>query len=61
MNPNKVKRNRLLTLTDLPNIGPALAELLRTIDVHAVSDLVGRDPFAMYDTLCKTTATRQDR
>jgi hypothetical protein len=60
MNPEKVARNRVKQLTDLPNIGKAMAEDLRMLGIVEPAQLVGRDPFAMYASLCEKTASRQD-
>lgn len=34
MNPTKVKRDTLSQLTDLPNVGKAIAEDLRKLEIH---------------------------
>lgn len=47
-------------LEDLPNVGPAIAKDLRRIGVLEPESLVGRDPFAMYDELCRVTGQRHD-
>jgi len=60
MNPNKVDRTRVATLTDLPNIGPACAKDLRLLGIDRPSQLVGRNPFEMYRLLCEKTASRHD-
>lgn len=60
MNPNKVDRSRLVTLTDLPNIGPACAHDLRLLGIHEPSQLVGQRPFEMYEKLCTKTGSRHD-
>lgn len=60
MNPAKVDRARLATLTDLPNIGPACAQDLKLLGIDHPSQLVGRCPFQMYDMLCKKTGLRHD-
>lgn len=60
MNPAKVIRERVQALTDLPNIGPAMAADLRLLGIHAPTQLIGRDPYAMYDELCAQTQTRHD-
>lgn len=60
MNPAKVRRDRLLTLTDLPNIGPAMAQDLRLLGFERPEQLAGQDPQALYDRLCVLTAARQD-
>jgi hypothetical protein len=60
MNPAKVKREQLRTLTDLPNVGPSIAEDLRKLGFQVPQDLVGRDPYQMYDSLCHVTGVRHD-
>jgi hypothetical protein len=60
MNPAKVDRNRLLALTDLPNIGPAMAEDFRLLGIDDPSQLADRDPFQLYKQLCEITASRHD-
>lgn len=60
MNPAKVDRSWLNHLQDLPNIGPAMAWDLRQLGFQTPDDLVGQDPYAMYERLCKITGVRQD-
>lgn len=60
MNPAKVRRDQLHQLTDLPNIGPAMARDLRLLGISRPDQLVGRDPVAMYDELARATASHQD-
>lgn len=60
MNPSKVDRTRVVALTDLPNIGPACAEDLRLLGIDRPSQLVGKNPFQMYQMLCEKTGQRQD-
>ncbi|MQR02438.1 helix-hairpin-helix domain-containing protein [Glaciimonas soli] len=60
MNPNKVDRNHLNKLTDLPNVGKAGAEDLRLIGIHEPSDLVGKNSYEMYEKLCEKTGMRHD-
>ena len=47
-------------LEDLPNVGPAIAEKLRRIDVAEPADLIGRDPYALFEELCARTGERCD-
>ena len=47
-------------LEDLPNIGPAIAAKLRAIDIDIPSDLVGRDPYEIFDELNARTDTPHD-
>ena len=60
MHPDKVDRTRLRALTDLPNIGPACAWDLQLLGILTPGQLVGRNPFEMYETLCAKTGTRHD-
>lgn len=60
MNPSKVRRDRLLALTDLPNIGPAMARDLRLLGFEHPAQLAGQDAQALYDRLCLLTGARQD-
>ncbi len=60
MNPAKVDRNRLLALTDLPNIGTAMAEDFRLLGIDQPAQLAGKNPFQLYERLCAITATRHD-
>ena len=60
MNPSKVSRTRLESLTDLPNIGPAMARDLRLLGFEHPGQLAGQDPQRLYDRLCELTGTRQD-
>ena len=48
------------TLEQLPNIGPSLAEDLRSIGIAHPTDLRGKDAFVLYQTLCAVTGQRHD-
>ena len=58
-NPAKAKRE-LARLEDIPNVGPAIAADLRQMGITTPAELPGRDPFAMYDELCRLTGQRHD-
>jgi hypothetical protein len=60
MNPIKVDRNRVVLLTDLPNVGKALAQRLRLLGIDQPGQLSERSPMAMYEALCAKTASRHD-
>jgi predicted GIY-YIG superfamily endonuclease len=47
-------------LEDIPNIGPAVAADLRQLGITLPIDLFGRDPYALYDELCRITGQRHD-
>ena len=51
MNPDKVDRTKLERLTDLPNIGPAIAADLRLIGIERSNDLAGQSPLELYHML----------
>ena len=60
MHPAKVERSKVKRLTDLPNIGPAMAKDLELIGINMPPQLVGKDPVMLYQRLCKQTGTRHD-
>lgn len=60
MSPRKVRRDRLVKLEDLPNIGSATADSLRLIGIHKPQQLAGREALEMYQALCEKTGRRQD-
>ena len=47
-------------LEDVPNVGPAIAADFRQIGISTPAELVGRDPYALYDELCRVTGVRHD-
>jgi len=55
-----VRRAELTDLEKIPNVGPSIAANLRLIGVSSPRDLLGKDPYTMYDELCRTTGIRQD-
>ena len=55
-----VSRAEITDLEQVPNVGPAIASDLRLIGVASPGDLLGRDPYAMYDELCRVTGNRHD-
>ena len=48
------------TLTEIPNIGPAIARKLERIDVRGLDDLRGRDPEQLFERLCALDGRRHD-
>jgi hypothetical protein len=53
-------RRELVHLDDIPNVGPSVAGDLRQLGITIPGDLAGRDPYAMYDDLCRITGQRHD-
>jgi hypothetical protein len=47
-------------LEDIPNVGPAIAADMRQLGIVSPAELLGRDPYAMYDELCRITGQRHD-
>jgi len=60
MNPNKVVRENVRKLTDLPNIGKAGASDLELLGIVKPEDLVGQDPHELYERLCVITGFKHD-
>jgi hypothetical protein len=55
-----MSRADITDLQQIPNVGPAIAAKLRLIGISSPQDLLGRDPYAMYDDLCDMTGAHQD-
>lgn len=60
MNPEKVKREKVKHLTDLPNIGKAMANDLRLIGIEKPDQLKGKSAYKMYEKLCDLTGYKHD-
>ena len=50
----------LARLEDIPNVGPAVAADLRQLGITEPTDLPGRDPYEIYDDLCRLSGQRHD-
>ena len=53
-------RREVARLEDVPNVGPAVAADLRQLGITAPGELPGRDPYVLYDELCRLTGRRHD-
>ena len=53
-------RGDIARLEDIPNVGPAVAADLRQLGITSPGELSGRDPYALYDDLCRITGQRHD-
>lgn len=60
MAPDKVVREKVRSLTDLPNIGKACAEDLHHLGFSLPEQLVGQDPVRLYERLSALKGCRQD-
>lgn len=47
-------------LEDIPNVGPSIAAKLRFLDLARPQDLVGIDPYEIYDEVNLRTGVRHD-
>ncbi len=56
-NPN---RHTVAKLTDLPNIGEAIAGDLRLVGIQHPQELIGKDAYQLHDELCRVTGKRHD-
>ena len=56
-NPNRETVSRLELL---PNIGKAIGSDLRLVGITEPKDLVGKDPFELYDDLCTKKGKKID-
>ncbi len=50
----------MTNLTEIPNVGPAVARKLERLDVAALEDLRGRDPQELFERLCALDGRRHD-
>ncbi len=55
-----VSRTEITDLEKIPNVGPSIAANMRLLGVSSPRDLLGKDPYRMYDDLCETTGVRHD-
>ncbi|MET0100289.1 MAG: helix-hairpin-helix domain-containing protein [Sedimenticola sp.] len=53
-------RNRIRQLQEIPNIGPAIERSLISIGIVEPHQLVGKDPYRLYRSLCDITGSKQD-
>lgn len=56
----KAEGRELARLEEIPNVGPAVAADLRHLGIAEPADLLDRDPYEMYDDLCRLTGQRHD-
>lgn len=47
-------------LEQIPNIGPSIAEDLRQLGINTPSQLIGKDPYQLFQKLCSHTGVRVD-
>lgn len=54
------RRDDVIKLEDIPNIGTSIANDLRLIGIESPKRLVGQDPYRLYNELCEITHVRHD-
>ena len=54
------RRRTKSSLEALPNIGPATAADLHLLGISSSEQLKGRDPWELYERLCRITGQRHD-
>src|SRR3546814_18484883 len=47
-------------LQQIPNIGPAMAEDFHLLGIRQCTDLIGQNPYALYQRLCQLNSKRPD-
>ncbi len=55
-----MKASAVINLQDIPNIGPAMIEDFKKLEIYTPADLKKQDAFALYQKLCALTHTRHD-
>jgi hypothetical protein len=53
-------RGSIRRLQDIPNVGPATVGDFHLLGIHRPEQLIGRDPYALYDELCAESGQRHD-
>jgi hypothetical protein len=48
-------------LEDIPNVGKSIAGDLRSLGIRVPADLKGRNPWTLYQALCRKTKSRRGR
>ena len=57
---SKKPRTDIARLEYIPNIGYSIAGDLRQLGIKSPRDLSGRDPYRIYEDLCRITGQRHD-
>ena len=56
----RTPRSAFTSLLQLPNVGPATASYLKRVGVSHPVQLVGSDPYVLYDKLCRVAGAQYD-
>lgn len=55
-----IPRAQIKSILDIPNVGKACMADFALLDIHLPQELIGLDPYDLYDKLCLVTGVRQD-
>jgi hypothetical protein len=53
-------RQKVTDLTDMSNVGRAIARDLRQVGIQNPKDLIGKNAYQLHDELCRTTGEKHD-
>ena len=53
-------RTNIERLIDIPNVGKSIQKILVLLGINQPQDLIGRDPYQMYNDLCELTGKKYD-
>lgn len=53
-------RSEVTTLNEIPNVGPATISYFKIVGINTPFELVGQNPYLMYDELCQATGKQFD-
>lgn len=54
------KPRSLLDWSEVPNVGPAITKYFQKASIARPQDLVGQDPYQLFDALCANVGKRLD-
>ena len=55
-----MSRTDIKTLQEIPNVGQATENIFNIIGIDSPKQLIGKDPYKMYNELCDVTNQKQD-
>jgi len=55
-----MSRLEINNLQDIPNVGKATEKMLNDLKIIKPNQLIGKDPYNMYNELCNTTNKKYD-
>ena len=55
-----MKRNEIKSFRDIPNVGKVIEKDFILLGIKEPIDLTGKDPYQMYNDLCKLTNKQHD-